>query len=151
MQGSSSANNENLAATTSNISQPPTQNKTNNAQQESVQQSVISAEEAAQQPIQAEQDQPEDQDAAAFQNMVTAAQASALASQNPFLVQQDVNLPVPTSPMPTLELLYHPENVKATLTVMHWKRLHAWLNLSLPIIKLKRVLLIFSRASDHSF
>lgn len=109
MQGSSSANNENLAATTSNISQPPTQNKTNNAQQESVQQSVISAEEAAQQPIQAEQDQPEDQDAAAFQNMVTAAQASALASQNPFLVQQDVNLPVPTSPMPTLELLYHPE------------------------------------------
>ncbi|WP_105902512.1 DNA translocase FtsK 4TM domain-containing protein [Vibrio gangliei] len=51
----------------------------------------------------------EDQDSAAFQTMVAAAQANALASQNPFLVQNDVNLPVPTSPMPTLELLYHPE------------------------------------------
>lgn len=51
----------------------------------------------------------QDQDAAAFQNMVTTAQANTLASQNPFLVQQEANLPVPTSPMPTLELLYHPE------------------------------------------
>lgn len=50
-----------------------------------------------------------DQDAVAFQNMVAAAQVNALASQNPFLVQNDVNLPTPTAPMPTLELLYHPE------------------------------------------
>lgn len=50
-----------------------------------------------------------DPDAAAFQNMVSTAQTNALASQNPFLIQNDVNLPVPTSPMPTLELLYHPE------------------------------------------
>lgn len=63
--------------------------------------------EAPQEPMQAEQ--PQDQDAAAFQNMVATAQATALASQNPFLIQHDANLPVPTSPMPTLELLYHPE------------------------------------------
>ena len=63
--------------------------------------------EAAQESMQAEK--PQDQDAAAFQNMVAAAQATALASQNPFLIQHDANLPVPTSPMPTLELLYHPE------------------------------------------
>lgn len=50
-----------------------------------------------------------DPDTTAFQNMVTAAQTNALASQNPFLIQNDANLPVPTSPMPTLELLYHPE------------------------------------------
>ncbi len=28
---------------------------------------------------------------------------------NPFLVQQEQNLPKPAEPMPTLELLYHPE------------------------------------------
>ncbi|MCL4130205.1 UNVERIFIED_CONTAM: hypothetical protein GTU68_057131 [Idotea baltica] len=31
------------------------------------------------------------------------------AAQNPFLVQQDVNLPKPAEPLPTLELLFHPE------------------------------------------
>lgn len=50
-----------------------------------------------------------DADSAAFQNMVSTAQANAMASQNPFLIQNDANLPVPTEPMPTLELLYHPE------------------------------------------
>ncbi|OEF26999.1 DNA translocase FtsK [Vibrio rumoiensis] len=52
---------------------------------------------------------PADPDAAAFQNLVSTAQANAMASQNPFLIQNDANLPVPTAPMPTLELLYHPE------------------------------------------
>ncbi len=50
-----------------------------------------------------------DADSAAFQNMVATAQAQQMASQNPFLIQSDHNLPVPTAPMPTLELLYHPE------------------------------------------
>ncbi len=31
------------------------------------------------------------------------------AKQNPFLVQKETNLPKPAEPMPTLELLYHPE------------------------------------------
>ncbi|MBD1571720.1 DNA translocase FtsK [Vibrio sp. S17_S38] len=56
-----------------------------------------------------EPEMPNDADAAAFQNIVAAAQAKKMASQNPFLIQSDHNLPVPTSPMPTLELLYHPE------------------------------------------
>ncbi|WP_394239772.1 DNA translocase FtsK [Vibrio astriarenae] len=51
----------------------------------------------------------QDQDVAAFQSMVQEAQSNIAAQQNPFLVQNDVNLPVPTEPMPTLELLYHPE------------------------------------------
>ncbi|MGR5551406.1 DNA translocase FtsK 4TM domain-containing protein [Vibrio alfacsensis] len=50
-----------------------------------------------------------DQDAVAFQNLVASAQAKVVAQQNPFLVQQEHNLPVPTEPLPTLELLYHPE------------------------------------------
>ncbi|MDK9763617.1 DNA translocase FtsK 4TM domain-containing protein [Vibrio sp. D420a] len=50
-----------------------------------------------------------DQDVAAFQNIVSEAQANMAAAQNPFLVQKEPNLPKPTSPMPTLELLYHPE------------------------------------------
>lgn len=50
-----------------------------------------------------------DQDVAAFQNLVSEAQANMAAKQNPFLVQQNVNLPKPAEPMPTLELLYHPE------------------------------------------
>ncbi len=56
-------------------------------------------------------DEPEveDQDVAAFQNIVSEAQANQVAQQNPFLVQNDVQLPKPTEPMPTLELLYHPE------------------------------------------
>lgn len=56
-----------------------------------------------------EPEKPNDTDAAAFQNIVAAAQAKKMVSQNPFLIQSDHNLPVPTSPMPTLELLYHPE------------------------------------------
>jgi len=54
-------------------------------------------------------DQFADRDVSAFQNIVAQAQASVAAKQNPFLVQQVVNLPKPTEPMPTLELLYHPE------------------------------------------
>lgn len=53
--------------------------------------------------------QIEDQDAAALHNMVEEAKAKVVAQQNPFLVQQETNLPKPTEPMPTLELLYHPE------------------------------------------
>lgn len=56
-----------------------------------------------------EEDEPSDRDVSAFQSMVAEAQASAVAKQNPFLVQKAVNLPKPTEPMPTLELLYHPE------------------------------------------
>ncbi|MCZ4309322.1 DNA translocase FtsK 4TM domain-containing protein [Vibrio atlanticus] len=51
----------------------------------------------------------QDQDVAAFQNLVSEAQANMAATQNPFLVQQDVNLPKPAEPLPTLELLFHPE------------------------------------------
>ncbi len=50
-----------------------------------------------------------DQDVAAFQDMVSNAQAKVAATQNPFLMQQEENLPVPEEPLPTLELLYHPE------------------------------------------
>ncbi|AIU68478.1 DNA translocase FtsK [Vibrio coralliilyticus] len=50
-----------------------------------------------------------DEDVAAFQNIVSDAQAKIAAQQNPFLVQQEANLPTPKEPMPTLELLYHPE------------------------------------------
>ncbi|MCG9753362.1 DNA translocase FtsK 4TM domain-containing protein [Vibrio brasiliensis] len=53
--------------------------------------------------------QIEDQDAAALHNMVEEAKAKVVAQQNPFLVQQETNLPKPAEPMPTLELLYHPE------------------------------------------
>ncbi len=51
----------------------------------------------------------QDQDVAAFQSIVSEAQANMAAAQNPFLVQQDVNLPKPAEPLPTLELLFHPE------------------------------------------
>ncbi|MDV6250701.1 DNA translocase FtsK [Vibrio sp. EA2] len=50
-----------------------------------------------------------DQDVAAFQDMVAGAQAKVAATQNPFLMKQEENLPVPEEPLPTLELLYHPE------------------------------------------
>ncbi|MDP4493244.1 DNA translocase FtsK [Vibrio sp. AH4] len=56
-----------------------------------------------------EEEDSGDRDVSAFQNIVAEAQASAVAKQNPFLVQKSVNLPKPTEPMPTLELLYHPE------------------------------------------
>ncbi|WP_299686508.1 DNA translocase FtsK 4TM domain-containing protein [uncultured Vibrio sp.] len=51
----------------------------------------------------------QDQDVAAFQSIVSEAQANMAAAQNPFLVQQDVNLPKPAEPLPTLDLLFHPE------------------------------------------
>ncbi|MEZ9954607.1 DNA translocase FtsK 4TM domain-containing protein [Vibrio splendidus] len=51
----------------------------------------------------------QDHDVAAFQSLVSEAQANMAATQNPFLVQQDVNLPKPAEPLPTLELLFHPE------------------------------------------
>lgn len=54
-------------------------------------------------------DEIEDKDAAALHNMVEEARAKVVAQQNPFLVQQETNLPKPAEPMPTLELLYHPE------------------------------------------
>ncbi len=54
-------------------------------------------------------DQKQDQDVEAFQELVAQAQATEAAKQNPFLVQKEADLPVPTDPMPTLELLYHPE------------------------------------------
>ncbi|MGC9493115.1 DNA translocase FtsK [Vibrio genomosp. F10] len=50
-----------------------------------------------------------DDDVDAFQSLVADAQANAAGKQNPFLVQAEPNLPRPTEPMPTLELLYHPE------------------------------------------
>jgi S-DNA-T family DNA segregation ATPase FtsK/SpoIIIE len=50
-----------------------------------------------------------DPDVDAFQKIVADAQKQNLASQNPFLVQKEVNLPKPKEPLPTLDLLYHPE------------------------------------------
>lgn len=69
------------------------------------------ADDEYQQPVMADVEEvdPEDQDVAAFQNIVSDAQAKVAAQQNPFLVQQETNLPKPKEPMPTLELLYHPE------------------------------------------
>ena len=58
---------------------------------------------------QADDDDEPDQDVKAFQNMVAEAQTNAAASQNPFLMQKQTVLPKPAEPMPTLELLYHPE------------------------------------------
>ncbi|MHA2937917.1 DNA translocase FtsK 4TM domain-containing protein [Vibrio sp. RC27] len=50
-----------------------------------------------------------DPDVTAFQEIVAEAQQKHVASQNPFLIQKEVNLPKPKEPMPTLELLYQPE------------------------------------------
>jgi S-DNA-T family DNA segregation ATPase FtsK/SpoIIIE len=55
------------------------------------------------------ENEPVDQDVEAFQNIVAEAQKAQVAKMNPFLVQRDQNLPRPVEPMPTLELLYHPE------------------------------------------
>ncbi|MBM5065966.1 DNA translocase FtsK 4TM domain-containing protein [Vibrio parahaemolyticus] len=60
-------------------------------------------------PQEVEEVQDGDQDVAAFQSMVSSAQAKVAATQNPFLMKQEQNLPVPEEPLPTLELLYHPE------------------------------------------
>lgn len=67
-------------------------------------------EEAEITPVDTEESvEPEDADAAALHNLVEEAQAKVAAQQNPFLVQHEPNLPKPVEPMPTLELLYHPE------------------------------------------
>lgn len=55
------------------------------------------------------EEQAADHDASALHSLVEEAQAKVAAQQNPFLVQQEPNLPKPEEPMPTLELLYHPE------------------------------------------
>ncbi|TOA76270.1 DNA translocase FtsK [Vibrio parahaemolyticus] len=65
--------------------------------------------EPAPQEVEVEEVQDGDQDVAAFQSMVSSAQAKVAATQNPFLMKQEQNLPVPEEPLPTLELLYHPE------------------------------------------
>ncbi|HCE2692215.1 DNA translocase FtsK [Vibrio parahaemolyticus] len=65
--------------------------------------------EPAPQEVEVEEVQDGDQDVAAFQSMVSSAQAKVAATQNPFLMKQEKNLPVPEEPLPTLELLYHPE------------------------------------------
>ncbi|EHH1263402.1 MULTISPECIES: DNA translocase FtsK [unclassified Vibrio] len=65
--------------------------------------------EPAPQEVEVEEVQDGDQDVAAFQSMVSSAQVKVAATQNPFLMKQEQNLPVPEEPLPTLELLYHPE------------------------------------------
>ncbi|HCE3018328.1 TPA: DNA translocase FtsK 4TM domain-containing protein [Vibrio parahaemolyticus] len=65
--------------------------------------------EPAPQEVEVEEVQDGDQDVAAFRSMVSSAQAKVAATQNPFLMKQEQNLPVPEEPLPTLELLYHPE------------------------------------------
>ncbi len=65
--------------------------------------------EPAPQEVEVEEVQDGDQDVAAFQSIVSSAQAKVAATQNPFLMKQEQNLPVPEEPLPTLELLYHPE------------------------------------------
>ncbi|HAS6962831.1 TPA: DNA translocase FtsK [Vibrio parahaemolyticus] len=65
--------------------------------------------EPAPQEVEVEEVQDGDQDVAAFQSMVSSAQAKVAVTQNPFLMKQEQNLPVPEEPLPTLELLYHPE------------------------------------------
>ncbi|WP_114766964.1 DNA translocase FtsK 4TM domain-containing protein [Vibrio rhodolitus] len=62
-----------------------------------------------QEPFVEEIEPNQDNDVAAFQSLVADAQAKVVAQQNPFLVQQEVNLPKPAEPLPTLDLLYHPE------------------------------------------
>lgn len=54
-------------------------------------------------------EQQSDPDVVAFQDLVEEAQKNMAGADNPFLQKKEQNLPVPTSPMPTLELLYHPE------------------------------------------
>lgn len=51
-----------------------------------------------------------DADIAAFQALVAKEKATQAALQNPFLVNSEPNLPKPTAPMPTLELLYSPDS-----------------------------------------
>ncbi|MDW6092635.1 DNA translocase FtsK 4TM domain-containing protein [Vibrio rhizosphaerae] len=60
-------------------------------------------------PDVSEPEEDSDEDVVAFQNLVSEAKKTELAKQNPFLMQPTVDLPTPTEPLPTLELLYHPE------------------------------------------
>jgi S-DNA-T family DNA segregation ATPase FtsK/SpoIIIE len=50
-----------------------------------------------------------DDDVEAFKSLVATAQTTHNASQNPFLMKATPNLPKPTEPLPTLDLLYYPE------------------------------------------
>ncbi|PTC06015.1 cell division protein FtsK [Vibrio mediterranei] len=74
---------------------------------------ALEQEETSHASVLQESNEPEpeavDPDSAAFQNLVADAQKAQVAKMNPFLVQQEQNLPKPAEPMPTLELLYHPE------------------------------------------
>lgn len=49
------------------------------------------------------------EDAKALHDMVSQAQANQMALQNPFLIQDEPDLPKPTSPMPTVDLLDQPK------------------------------------------
>ncbi len=92
----------------------------------------------APQDVEVEEVQEGDQDVAAFQNLVSSAQAKVAAQQNPFLVQQEQNLPVPAEPLPTLELLYPTQRNATTLsTVTLWRRWLVWLKPNLQITRLK--------------
>ncbi|MGN2671036.1 DNA translocase FtsK 4TM domain-containing protein [Aliivibrio fischeri] len=67
-----------------------------------------------------------DADVAAFQALVAKEKATQAALQNPFLVQSEPNLPKPTSPMPTLDLLYSPdtrEELESRESLEHTARL----------------------------
>jgi len=99
--------------TTSELDQISTEIEPLEHHQEPMISSFDVVEEAQVEPVEEYQPQqaelPEDEDAAALNNMVVEAQAKVAAQQNPFLVQHETNLPKPVEPMPTLELLYHPE------------------------------------------
>lgn len=71
-------------------------------------QSTVAKKTEAGSDVASEEDDSDD-DVSAFQNLVSEAQENMAGQQNPFLVQKEVVLPKPTEPMPTLELLYHPE------------------------------------------
>ncbi|MUK60620.1 DNA translocase FtsK [Aliivibrio fischeri] len=67
-----------------------------------------------------------DADVAAFQALVAKEKATQAALQNPFLVQSEPNLPKPTSPMPTLDLLFSPdtrEELESRESLEHTARL----------------------------
>ncbi|WP_434566936.1 DNA translocase FtsK 4TM domain-containing protein [Vibrio chagasii] len=81
-------------------------------QEQTAQPAVADEEQAIDLPweeVTEDEDLNQDKDVAAFQNIVSEAQANMAAAQNPFLVQQEVNLPKPAEPLPTLDLLFHPE------------------------------------------
>ncbi len=93
--------------------------------------------EPAPQEAEVEEVQDGDQDVAAFQNLVSNAQAKVAAQQNPFLVQQEQNLPVPAEPLPTLELLYHPEKRDNFIDRDALEEVALWLKPNLQITRLK--------------